>query len=197
MHPAIGKINWINFREGIDDFETALANLLNAIGKHANYVRQHSQFWDKALEWDRYQQRAQYLLIGEDRVQAESLLRVRFKDEQPPCEPTNLRCEFITESTKNAYNLMTQEFLCHATKERGIEVFICYSRTDSDFARQLNDALQSQGKTTWFYLESIAPGSNFQQEIYRGIESVDNFLFVISHSSIKFRSLWAMAGARG
>ncbi|HEY9606778.1 MAG TPA: TIR domain-containing protein [Allocoleopsis sp.] len=373
MHPAIGKINWINFREGIDDFETALANLLNLLRKHSDYVRQHTQFLDKALEWDRHQQRSQYLLIGEDRVQAESWLRVRFKDEQPPCEPTDLHCEFITESTKNAHNLMTQVFLCYATKERGImekiaktlrregftiwtnrndiqtgirfqdeinegieaadnlvylispdsirskycqdelehafahnkriisllvkptdleqippklsalqfidctgyqdtqeyrfspdkllnalhqdahyyeqhktllvkalkwqrqnrnpsillrghylqqaqawlkiakqrteylplplheefidessrqppntslEVFISYSRTDSDFARQLNDALQSQGKTTWFDQESIAPGSDFQQEIYRGIESADNFLFVISPSSV-------------
>jgi hypothetical protein len=63
-------------------------------------------------------------------------------------------------------------------------VFISYSRTDSDLARKINDALQFQGKTTWFDQESIAAGTDFQQEIYRGIENSDNFLFIISPSSV-------------
>jgi hypothetical protein len=36
-----------------------------------------------------------------------------------------------------------------------LEVFISYSRVDSDFARKVNDALQLQGKTTWF--DQVSP----------------------------------------
>ncbi|MEW6499388.1 MAG: TIR domain-containing protein, partial [Cyanobacteriota bacterium] len=65
-----------------------------------------------------------------------------------------------------------------------LDVFISYSRADSDFARKLNDSLQMQGKTTWFDQESIASGSDFQQEIYRGIKACDNFLFILSPRSV-------------
>ena len=85
--------------------------------------------------------------------------------------PTDLQTEFITESAKQPPNLV-------------LDVFVSYSRVDSDFARQLNDALQTQGKTTWFDQESIATGTDFQQEINRGIEQSDNFLFIISPESV-------------
>jgi hypothetical protein len=39
-------------------------------------------------------------------------------------------------------------------------------------------------KTTWFDQESIASGSDFQQEIYRGIKACDNFLFILSPPSV-------------
>ncbi|NEP00833.1 MAG: TIR domain-containing protein [Symploca sp. SIO2E9] len=373
MHPEISKINWVYFREGIDDFPQSLAGLLETFKRHQDYVHQHTSFLNQALEWERHQQQRRYLLIGEERIEAQAWLKRKFKDEQPPCQPTDLHCEFICESIKNANNLMSEVFLSYAEKDkvlmekirhllmresltvwtnntdietgeafeesikRGIEetdnliylissdalqsvycqleidyafslnkriipllvretpleeipwelrslqfinftdnqtqadysddtdklikvlrqdaayyqehkillskalkwerqhhnpsillrgynlryaqawlkvakkrtqhlpiplqeefitqsllqppgvsldVFVSYSRADSDFARQLNDALQIQGKRTWFDQESIASGTDFQQEIYRGIESSDNFLFVISPSSI-------------
>lgn len=374
MHPAIGKINWIYFREGVDDFEQSFMGLLKTFDRHRSYVRQHTTYLISALEWQRHQKQSPYLLIAEERIAAENWLKTRFQTEQPPCEPTDLHCEFITESIKNANNLMTQVFLSHAEADhaftdklrntlmrecftvwtsktdtqsgvafqeaidRGIEaadtivlilspaalrspycqhevqhamlhhkriipllvqdvdleqlppdlrslqfinftnhevltsyqkdtakllkalrqdasyyeqhklllakalkwerqhrnpsillrgyslrhyeswlkvasgrshhpptpsqvaliteslrqpvgvsqdVFISYSRTDSDFARRLNDALQIQGKTTWFDQESIAAGADFQQEIHRGIANSDNFLFILSPSSIQ------------
>jgi hypothetical protein len=74
-------------------------------------------------------------------------------------------CRFVTESANQP-------------PDSSLEVFISYSRVDSDFARKLNEALQIQGKTTWFDQESIASGTDFQQEIYRGIENSANFLFI-------------------
>ncbi|NEP61830.1 MAG: toll/interleukin-1 receptor domain-containing protein, partial [Symploca sp. SIO2G7] len=38
MHPTIGKINWVYFREGIDDFDKSLADLIKLLGSHTNYV---------------------------------------------------------------------------------------------------------------------------------------------------------------
>ena len=373
LHPKIAKINWVFFREGVDDFEQSLTGLLEIFERGRTYVHQHTYFLTKALEWRQHQKQSRYLLIAEARTAAEDWLKKRFKDEQPPCIPTDLHCEFITESIKNANNLMTQVFLCHAAADqavadrvgrtlmrqaialwrrqtdlqktsadpqesidRGIEqadnlvfmlspaalrspdcqrelehavnlnkrvitlliespkaevsalhkrilidfrayqeaakyslaannllkvlnqdaphyqqhksllvqalkwrrqdqnpsillrgynlnyfeawlkvaqqrqdypptplqvefleasarnptdasldVFISYSRADSDLARKLNDALQTQGKTTWFDQECIASGTDFQQEIHRGIEQSDNFVFIISPSAIR------------
>ncbi|NET10702.1 MAG: TIR domain-containing protein, partial [Symploca sp. SIO2B6] len=85
--------------------------------------------------------------------------------------PTSLQEEFITQSLRQP-------------PLESLDVFISYSRADSDLARKLNEELQLQGKTTWFDQESIASGSDFQQEIYQGIKVCDNFLFIISHRSV-------------
>jgi hypothetical protein len=63
-------------------------------------------------------------------------------------------------------------------------VFISYSRADSDLARKLNDALELQGKTTYFDQETIASASDFSEEIKQGIEASDNFLFILSPHSV-------------
>ena len=63
--------------------------------------------------------------------------------------------------------------------------FISYSRANAAFARRLNEGLQVHGKSTWFDQESIAGGTDFQEEIYHGIESCDNFLFVLSAYSVE------------
>ena len=85
--------------------------------------------------------------------------------------PTPLQVEFLEASARNP-------------ADTSLDVFISYSRADSDLARKLNDALQTQGKTTWFDQECIASGTDFQQEIQRGIEQSDNFVFIISPSAI-------------
>ena len=85
MHPAIGKINWVYFREGIDDFEKSFAGLLSLLDRHKEYVHSHTQILAEALEWERQQKQPRYLLDGKQRQQAEAWLKLRFKDEQPPC----------------------------------------------------------------------------------------------------------------
>jgi hypothetical protein len=67
----------------------------------------------------------------------------------------------------------------------GTEVFISYSRKDGDFARQLNIALQEADKTTWFDQESISTGVDFKKEIFKGIASADNFLFILSADAVE------------
>lgn len=61
-----------------------------------------------------------------------------------------------------------------------LDVFISYSPADADLAHQLNDALQMQGKTTWFDQEYIPQDADVQQEIYQGIKTFDNILFLLS-----------------
>ncbi|MEC4813146.1 MAG: TIR domain-containing protein [Scytonema sp. PMC 1069.18] len=172
MHPAISKINWVYFREGIDDLEKSWLGLLEIFARHPEYVRQHTYLLAEALEWDRNQKQSSYLLIGKNRVQAEDWLKIRFKDEQPPCEPTNLHCNFICESTKNANNLMTQVFLSYSEKERA-------------FMEKIAATLKREAFTVWTNKTDIKTGSDFKEAIFRGIEEADNLVYLMSVESLQ------------
>ena len=175
MHPALRKINWVYMREGQDDFETEFQRLLEIFDRHQAYVQQHTRLLAKALEWERHQKRSPYLLIGEERLQAEEWLKVRFQDSQPPCLPTNLHCEFITESRKNADNLMT-------------EVFLAYAEDDRTTAEQIRNSLWRAGFTVWLNTSDIQVGSEFAVVIDRGIEEADNVVYLLSPAAV--RSPW-------
>ncbi|HEY9739288.1 MAG TPA: toll/interleukin-1 receptor domain-containing protein, partial [Coleofasciculaceae cyanobacterium] len=171
MHPTIGKINWIYFQEDKDDFEAAFTGLINLIGRHTDYVEQHTRFLAKALEWERHQKQTSCLLIGEERQEAESWLKIRFKDEQPPCSPSDLHCEFITESIKNANNLMTQ-------------VFISYADEDRATMEKIRSSLRRESITVWTNKTDIQTGEAFEEAIKRGIEQADNVVYLLSPDSV-------------
>ncbi|NEO97636.1 MAG: TIR domain-containing protein [Symploca sp. SIO2E9] len=172
MHPTISKINWIYCQEGIDDFEEAFTKLINSIRHQADYVERHTKLLVKALEWERNHQQTNYLLIQSERIQAESWLKVRFVDEQAPCLPTDLHCEFIGESTKNANNCLTQ-------------VFISYCEKDKDIKEKIGKTLRREGFTVWTHETDIKTGVEFQKAINEGIEAADNIVYLLSASSLQ------------
>jgi len=172
MHPAISKINWIYFREEIDDFESSFTGLIGAIDQQQHYVEKHSIFLVKALNWLRNQKQTNYLLVGEERQAAEKWLKHRFTEEQPPCLPTDLHCEFISESSKNANNLMTQ-------------VFLSSSEKDNPIKEKIRKTLMREGFTVWTNQTDIKTGTAFQEQINKGIEGADNFVYLISPEALK------------
>jgi WD40 repeat protein len=172
MHPIISKINWIYFRDNIDDFESSLAGLFEAINRHKNYVEQHTNLLVQALDWLRNQKQTNYLLIGEERQKAEAWLKHRFADVQPPCIPTDLHCEFISESTKNANNLMAQVFLSSSEKDNAIK-------------EKIGKTLMREGLTIWTNQTDIKTGTAFQEEINKGIEEADNFVYLMSSDPLE------------
>jgi len=172
MHPTIRKLNWVYFQEGIDDSEKSFAGLLEIFERQKTYVYQHTYLLDKALEWQRNQQQSHYLLAGEECQQAQAWLNVQFKDEQPPCVPTDEHCEFITESIKNANRLMTQVFLTHAESDKAV-------------IEKIRRTLIRQGFTVWTNRTDIKTGTEFQEVINRGIEEADNLVYLISPNSLK------------
>ncbi|MDJ0736839.1 MAG: TIR domain-containing protein [Nostocaceae cyanobacterium] len=171
MHPTIGKINWVYFREGVDDFEQSLAGLIKLLKSHADYVEQHTKLLINALEWERNQKQTRYLLTGEEKQQAQSWLKIRFKDEQPPCVPTDLHCEYITESIKNGNNLMTEVFLSYADEDRGT-------------MEKIRRSLRREGITVWTNTTDIQTGEEFTEAINRGIEQADNVVYLLSPDSV-------------
>lgn len=172
MHPAIGKINWVYFREGIDDFEKSLAGLTELLNRQADYVAKHRQFLAKALDWERQQKQLRWLLVGDEKQQAIEWLKIRFKDEQLPCIPTDLHSEYITESIKNGNNLMTQ-------------VFVSYSEQDKATMEKIRNSLRRESLTVWTNTTDIQTGEDFQNAIDRGIEQTDNLVYLLSPDSVK------------
>ncbi|MBW4520223.1 MAG: TIR domain-containing protein [Scytolyngbya sp. HA4215-MV1] len=172
MHPEIGKINWVYFREDVDDFEQAFSGLLSIFQRQRDYVHQHTVLLVRALEWEQNQKQTRYLLVGEERQQAERWLKHRFHEEQAPCEPTVLHSEFICESIKNANNLMTQVFLSYADANRPL-------------MEQIRSLLMREGITVWTSQTDIQTGEAFEGAIERGIEQTDTIIYLLSPQSLQ------------
>ena len=172
MHPDISKINWVYCREGIDDSEQAVQGVLELLARQQDYVHQHTVFLEKALAWERNHKQSHHLLIGEERQQADAWLRLKFKDEQPPVRVTDLQCEFITESIKQANNWMSQ-------------VFLIYAQTDKAIMEKIRLSLWREGITVWTNITDIPTGDRFEQAIRNGIEKADNLIYLLSPEAVR------------
>ncbi len=201
LHPAIGERNWVLCKEKpdddkpreewepIDDFEKGFEDLLALIRKDADYVQNHTRFLAKALEWESHQKASEYLLTGRDREEALKWMLTEFHPpEQPPCEPTDLHCEYICESRKNAENLLTDVFVSYAAEKdlpEGEQSRILSLR------HNITKALARHGITTWLHDQDIQKGlGSFETAIYKGVEQADLVLFFISKESVK--SKWCL-----
>ncbi len=169
--PIIRELQFINFSENQTeaDLREALDDLLNALREEASYYEDHKMLLSKALKWEQQNRNPSILMRGYNLRHAEVWLKgAELKTQH---QPTALQKEFIRESLRQP-------------PVTSLDVFISYSKSDAELARQLNDELQTRGKITWFDQENIGSEADLEQEIYRGIESADNFLFILSPRSI-------------
>lgn len=65
------------------------------------------------------------------------------------------------------------------------DVFISYSRRDSNFVHQLVDALERDGHDVWVDWEDIEYAEDWWDRICGGIESADNFIFILTPNSVR------------
>ncbi|PZV02621.1 MAG: hypothetical protein DCF32_14860, partial [Leptolyngbya sp.] len=183
---TVRQLNWIWCRDGLDEAEQYLEKLTRTLSycdeqtgaaqAHIQaYVHQHTTLLTQALSWERHHRQTHYLLVGTERQTAETWLQTRFADGEPlPCFPTDLHCEYITESTKNANNLMTQVFLCHSDQDQAP-------------AEQIRRSLLRQGITVWNYRTDIQTSQDYNSAISQGIEEADNVVFLLSPASAQSR----------
>src|SRR5215471_16207002 len=61
-----------------------------------------------------------------------------------------------------------------------MQVFICYSRTDKQFASQLADDLSGYELTVWQDIRSIPTGANWDAEVQKGLQNSDILLVLLS-----------------
>mgnify|MGYP006268118481 CR=1 FL=1 len=182
MHPTISKLNWLYFRQqydeltdqqywdDIDDFGTAFESLKELLQSHKPYVRWHTRILNETTRWEQNQRRPQFLLAGEEREQALEWLHTDFKNEQPPCLPTDGQCEYICESRKNGENLMA-------------DVFISAPPADRQTREKIIKALHRKGITTWTEAD-IKTGQRAREAAKLGILHSDNFVFFLSSESV-------------
>src|SRR5678815_4302071 len=64
------------------------------------------------------------------------------------------------------------------------KLFVSYSRKDSATAHKLIEAFKSIQQDVWVDWESIPPAVDWLEQIFRGIEASDAFIFLISPDSI-------------
>jgi len=63
-------------------------------------------------------------------------------------------------------------------------IFISYSRRDLDSVRKIVETLLDKELKIWVDWDNIPKGEDWEQEIYRGIEEAEAFLFFISPDSV-------------
>lgn len=170
MHPAIGKVNWVYMREGMDDWDQSFQGLCNLLERDREYVHNHTDILAKALEWERNQYQTSYLLTGDDRKNATAWIQTRFRDRQAPCIPTDLHCEYICESNRNTNNLMT-------------EVFMVYGESQEAMATKLRRTLMRQGITVWVNRGEVKGTEERQEQINQAIIEADNIIVLLDEES--------------
>src|SRR5689334_8034231 len=63
------------------------------------------------------------------------------------------------------------------------DIFISYSRKDTEFVRHLHAELAKLGYDTWVDWEGIPPTAEWMKEIHAAIEAANTVIFVISPDS--------------
>jgi archaellum component FlaF (FlaF/FlaG flagellin family) len=165
------QIQYIDFTNNFKEeyYQNDIRDLLKEIQRDRRYHEQHKVFLVQALKWENQGKNPSILLRGYNLQNAQTWLKTSSK--RTSHKPIVIQEVFINESAAHA-------------GEENIDVFLSYSRNDGDFARKLNEQLQINGRSTWFDQDSIASGADFQKEIYKGIATSNNFVFLISEKSI-------------
>jgi len=65
------------------------------------------------------------------------------------------------------------------------KLFVSYSRKDSKTAQKLIAAFKEMEQEVWVDWESIPPASDWLEQIFRGIEESEAFIFLVSPDSVK------------
>jgi len=161
----------INFTESRDvtQFDKAFEELLSNIYRDKNYFETHKILLAKAFNWKRQKSNPSLLLRGFELQNAEAWLKMGKRRDNH--NPTPLQEQYVLQSSKSRTNLNS-------------DVFISYDEGDYDFCCVINDLLQTHAKTTWFDQQFIAESNERKAYIFQGIETADNFLFIISPQSV-------------
>lgn len=72
--------------------------------------------------------------------------------------------------------------------EENVDVFISYSRSDSDIAEKLYETLTAQGKRVWYDRNNLTDGGNFMDEIRNAISKAEYFIPIFTENITREKS---------
>lgn len=81
--------------------------------------------------------------------------------------------------------LAENELIKFNQPEENMDVFISYSRSDSDIAERLYETLTAQGKRVWYDRNNLTDGGNFMEEIKKAIRTAKYFIPILSDNITK------------
>ncbi|MCB0211360.1 MAG: TIR domain-containing protein [Anaerolineae bacterium] len=118
VHASLGHINWLFFRD-TDDFDTALTGLLTAIDTDLDWVKAHTRLTVRAIEWDKKERNASYLLRGDDLTDAEKMLsEVDKKPRLTPSQSQYILASRGAQEAERRQELEAARQLAHETQAR-------------------------------------------------------------------------------
>jgi len=95
----LAPLNWIFFKEEDQDYRDAVQDLITAIQVDQEWLKEHTRYQNRALEWERNGQDSGFLLRGGDLRDGEAwLARAAEKDSQP----TALQTRYMLASRQDA-----------------------------------------------------------------------------------------------
>lgn len=95
----LAVLNWIFFEETGEKFEAAIQDLITAITVDQEWLKAHTRYENRAIEWEKKNQETGSLLRGADLAEAETWLAgAAGKDPQP----TPLQTQYILASRQDA-----------------------------------------------------------------------------------------------
>jgi WD40 repeat protein len=145
---GLRHLNWIFMRAG-DDFQLAFDKLMSAVKTDYPWVQAHRQLQIKALEWERSNREASFLLRGRELREAETQL-VGNTGKEP--HPTELQRTYVLQSRQvsdRQRNLTTVISIAAAVLMAGLAVFgfvqarLANERANIALARQFVTQAQS------------------------------------------------------
>lgn len=92
VQPALRALNWIIFKDQEQVFQRAAKDLIVALEIDLEWVKAHTRYQIRALEWERNKYAGAYLLQGEELEEAEDWL---LSESPKDSSPTELQREYI------------------------------------------------------------------------------------------------------
>ena len=90
--------------------------------------------------------------------------------------------EIITRLNKRTSELEKNHF---DSPKQNMDIYLSYSRADSDIAEELYKSLTSLGKHVWYDKKSLGRGGSFEEDIRHAIDSADLFIPILSNNIVK------------
>lgn len=111
--------------------------------------------------------------------------------------PSDVIDQIITRLEKK---LREHEETKFSEPEENMDIFISYSRSDSEIADKLHEILTAQGKRVWYDKNNLTEGGNFMDEIRKAIRTAKYFVPILSNhiseekdESHVYRNEWDLA----